>query len=53
MIKEWYFQVNKMVFEPNQADDPLKFTIKSSDPSQPTSFLAISQNKDEKVGFFF
>ncbi|PAV58700.1 hypothetical protein WR25_22165 [Diploscapter pachys] len=40
--------VNKMVFEPNQADDPLKFTIKSSDPSQPTSFLAIAQNKDEK-----
>uniref|UniRef100_A0A1I7TK23 DH domain-containing protein n=1 Tax=Caenorhabditis tropicalis TaxID=1561998 RepID=A0A1I7TK23_9PELO len=40
--------VNKMVFEPNAADDPLRFVIKSSDPTQPTSFIANAQTQEEK-----
>ncbi|CAI2304110.1 unnamed protein product [Caenorhabditis sp. 36 PRJEB53466] len=40
--------VNKMVFEANVADDPLRFVIKSSDPSQPTSFIANAQTQEEK-----
>ncbi|EGT32650.1 hypothetical protein CAEBREN_32276 [Caenorhabditis brenneri] len=40
--------VNKMVFEPNVVDDPLRFVIKSSDPTQPTSFIANAQTQEEK-----
>ncbi|EFP01501.1 CRE-UNC-73 protein [Caenorhabditis remanei] len=40
--------VNKMVFEPHVADDPLRFVIKSSDPTQPTSFIANAQTQEEK-----
>ncbi|CAO4361588.1 unnamed protein product [Caenorhabditis nigoni] len=40
--------VNKMVFEPQVADDPLRFVIKSSDPTQPTSFIANAQTQEEK-----
>ncbi|CCD63884.1 CRAL-TRIO domain-containing protein [Caenorhabditis elegans] len=42
------FMVNKMVFEPNVPDDPLRFVIKSSDPTQPTSFIANAQSQEEK-----
>ena len=37
-----------MVFEPHVADDPLRFVIKSSDPTQPTSFIANAQTQEEK-----
>lgn len=37
-----------MVFEANVSDDPLRFVIKSSDPTQPTSFIANAQTEEEK-----
>ncbi|CAD6184382.1 unnamed protein product [Caenorhabditis auriculariae] len=40
--------VNKMVFDPNVSEDPLRFVIKSSDPSQPTAFIAVAQTQEEK-----
>ncbi|KAL6731173.1 hypothetical protein Aduo_002073 [Ancylostoma duodenale] len=40
--------VNKMLFEPSVADDPLKFIIRSSDPAQPTAFIATAQTQEEK-----
>ncbi|VDM59067.1 unnamed protein product [Angiostrongylus costaricensis] len=40
--------VNKMLFEPSVADDPLKFIIRSSDPTQPTAFIATAQTLEEK-----
>ncbi|WKX91440.1 hypothetical protein Q1695_009908 [Nippostrongylus brasiliensis] len=40
--------VNKMLFEPTVADDPLKFIIRSSDPAQPTAFIATAQTQEEK-----
>ncbi|KAK6730193.1 hypothetical protein RB195_006949 [Necator americanus] len=40
--------VNKMLFEPSVPDDPLKFIIRSSDPAQPTSFIATAQTQEEK-----
>ncbi|ETN83911.1 RhoGEF domain protein [Necator americanus] len=43
--------VNKMLFEPSVPDDPLKFIIRSSDPAQPTSFIATAQTQEEKVHF--
>ncbi|KAK6060191.1 hypothetical protein COOONC_02155 [Cooperia oncophora] len=41
--------VNKMLFEPSVADDPLKFIIRSSDPAQPTAFIATAQTQEEKT----
>ncbi|PIO63667.1 variant SH3 domain protein, partial [Teladorsagia circumcincta] len=40
--------VNKMLFEPSVQDDPLKFIIRSSDPAQPTAFIATAQTQEEK-----
>uniref|UniRef100_A0A8R1DWI9 DH domain-containing protein n=3 Tax=Caenorhabditis japonica TaxID=281687 RepID=A0A8R1DWI9_CAEJA len=40
--------VNKLMFEANHEDDPLRFVIKSSDPQQPTSFIANAQTQEEK-----
>ncbi|EYC34328.1 hypothetical protein Y032_0001g360 [Ancylostoma ceylanicum] len=40
--------VNKMLFEPSVPDDPLKFIIRSSDPAQPTAFIATAQTQEEK-----
>ncbi|CAB3408482.1 unnamed protein product [Caenorhabditis bovis] len=40
--------VNKMVFDPVVPEDPLRFVIRSSDPSQGTMFIANAQTLEEK-----
>lgn len=37
-----------MILEPNVPDEPLRFVLRSSDPSQPTTLLAQASSVEEK-----